>query len=72
VVFPVVYNDKFYKDILDVGELAKLGELQWKLDTFGDPGNTSLKRYIIILSLWVCLPIYNCFSQEFFKRIYMQ
>ena len=26
VVFPVVYNDKFYKDILEVGELAKLGE----------------------------------------------
>lgn len=25
VVFPVVYNDKFYKDILEVGELAKLG-----------------------------------------------
>ena len=25
VVFPVVYNDKFYKDVLDVGELAKLG-----------------------------------------------
>jgi len=24
VVFPVVYNDKFYKDILEVGELAKL------------------------------------------------
>jgi ribosomal protein S18 acetylase RimI-like enzyme len=23
VVFPVVYNDKFYKDILEVGELAK-------------------------------------------------
>ena len=25
VVFPVTYNDKFYKDVLDVGELAKLG-----------------------------------------------
>lgn len=24
VVFPVAYNDKFYRDILDVGELAKL------------------------------------------------
>lgn len=24
VVFPVTYNDKFYKDVLDVGELAKL------------------------------------------------
>ena len=26
VVFPVSYNDKFYKDVLEVGELAKLGE----------------------------------------------
>lgn len=26
VVFPVSYNDKFYKDVLDLGELAKLGE----------------------------------------------
>ncbi len=25
VVFPVSYNDKFYKDILEVGPLAKLG-----------------------------------------------
>lgn len=25
VVFPVTYNDKFYKDVLEVGELAKLG-----------------------------------------------
>ncbi|XP_077985068.1 N-alpha-acetyltransferase 50-like [Glandiceps talaboti] len=24
VVFPVSYNDKFYKDVLEVGELAKL------------------------------------------------
>jgi hypothetical protein len=25
IVFPVSYNDKFYKDVLDVGPLAKLG-----------------------------------------------
>uniref|UniRef100_A0A671W6L6 N-alpha-acetyltransferase 50 n=1 Tax=Sparus aurata TaxID=8175 RepID=A0A671W6L6_SPAAU len=25
VIFPVSYNDKFYKDVLEVGELAKLG-----------------------------------------------
>ena len=25
VVFPVSYNDKFYKDIPDVGPLARLG-----------------------------------------------
>lgn len=24
VVFPVSYNDKFYKDVLEAGELAKL------------------------------------------------
>lgn len=24
VIFPVSYNDKFYKDVLEVGELAKL------------------------------------------------
>jgi len=24
VIFPVSYNDKFYKDVMDVGELAKL------------------------------------------------
>lgn len=27
VVFPVSYNDKFYKDVLDLGELAKLGKI---------------------------------------------
>ena len=26
VVFPVSYNAKFYKDVLELGELAKLGE----------------------------------------------
>lgn len=26
VVFPVSYNDKFYKDVLEAGELAKLGK----------------------------------------------
>ena len=25
VVFPVSYNDKFYKNVLEVGELSKLG-----------------------------------------------
>jgi hypothetical protein len=25
VVFPVSYNEKFYKDVLEAGELAKLG-----------------------------------------------
>ncbi len=26
IVFPVSYNDKFYKDILEIGPLAKLGK----------------------------------------------
>lgn len=26
VVFPVSYNEKFYKDVLEAGELAKLGK----------------------------------------------
>ncbi|CAF1613015.1 unnamed protein product [Didymodactylos carnosus] len=25
-VFPVAYNEKFYKDLLEAGELAKLGK----------------------------------------------
>ena len=28
IVFPVSYNDKFYKDVLDVGSLARLGILK--------------------------------------------
>lgn len=36
VIFPVSYNDKFYKDVLEVGELAKLGE--------GDDLQTSPKK----------------------------
>lgn len=27
VILPVTYNDKFYKDVLDVGDLAKLGNV---------------------------------------------
>lgn len=32
VVFPVSYNDKFYKDVLEAGELAKLGA--FRLSTY--------------------------------------
>ena len=28
VVFPVTYNEKFYQDVLEVGELAKLGSVK--------------------------------------------
>lgn len=31
VVFPVSYNDKFYKDVLELGPLAKLGINQVKI-----------------------------------------
>ena len=27
IVFPVSYNDKFYKDVLENGPLAKLGKI---------------------------------------------
>ncbi len=27
VIFPVSYNDKFYKDVVNAGDLAKLGQL---------------------------------------------
>ena len=30
IIFPVSYNDKFYKDVLEVGQLAKLGNLKEK------------------------------------------
>ena len=31
VVFPVSYNDKFYKDVLQAGELARLGKSKYYL-----------------------------------------
>lgn len=31
VVFPVSYNEKFYKDVLEAGELAKLGKFSYSL-----------------------------------------
>lgn len=31
IVFPVHYNDKFYKDVLELGPLAKLGNPLTKL-----------------------------------------
>jgi len=36
VVFPVSYNDKFYKDILEAGELAKLGKQKSKKNKEND------------------------------------
>lgn len=34
VVFPVSYNDKFYKDVLEAGELAKLGKFSTSNEIF--------------------------------------
>ncbi|KAG8190351.1 hypothetical protein JTE90_022000 [Oedothorax gibbosus] len=52
VVFPVSYNDKFYKDILVAGELAKLayyndivvGAVCCRVDAFDNLKNLSLSN----------------------------
>jgi hypothetical protein len=58
IVFPVSYNDKFYKDILDVGQLAKLayfndivvGAVCCRIDT------TENKRRLYIMTLGCLAP----------------
>jgi len=60
VVFPVSYHDKFYKDVLEAGELAKLayfndivvGAVCCRVDT----GSTGRKLYIMTLG---CLAPYR-------------
>ena len=55
VVFPVVYHDKFYRDVLDAGELAKLayyndivvGAVCCRVDTSAESGERKL--YIMTL-----------------------
>jgi hypothetical protein len=55
VAFPVVYHDKFYKDVLDAGELAKLafyndivvGAVCCRVDVAADTGERKL--YIMTL-----------------------
>ena len=44
VVFPVTYNDKFYKDVLEVGELAKLGK--WKM-TLVIKSDFTINQYLL-------------------------
>ncbi|XP_067939364.1 N-alpha-acetyltransferase 50-like [Watersipora subatra] len=58
VVFPVSYNDKFYKDVLDLGPFAKLAYFQdivvggvcCRID------NTDGKRCLYIMTLGVLAP----------------
>lgn len=62
VVFPVVYHDKFYKDVLEAGELAKLafyndlvvGAVCCRVDTVPETGQRKL--YIMTLG---CLAPYR-------------
>ena len=65
VVFPVVYHDNFYKDVLEAGELAKLafyndivvGAVCCRNDTStSTAGETSKKLYIMTLG---CLAPYR-------------
>jgi ribosomal protein S18 acetylase RimI-like enzyme len=63
VVFPVVYHDKFYKDVLEAGELAKLayyndivvGAVCCRVDTSPEAGGAR-KLYIMTLG---CLKPYR-------------
>merc|ERR1712001_655849 len=62
VVFPVVYHDKFYRDVLDAGDLAKLayyndivvGAVCCRVDTSAESGERKL--YIMTLG---CLAPYR-------------
>ena len=65
VVFPIVYHDKFYKDVLEAGELAKLayyndvvvGAVCCRIDlTTTEDGQTKRKLYIMTLG---CLAPYR-------------
>merc|ERR1712115_223264 len=66
VVFPIVYHDKFYKDVLEAGELAKLayyndvvvGAVCCRIDnTAAEEGKPSKKKlYIMTLG---CLAPYR-------------
>ncbi len=65
VVFPVSYNDKFYKDVLEVGDLAKLafyndivvGAVCCRIQETNEKGSKPSKRlYIMTLG---CLARYR-------------
>merc|ERR1712044_56082 len=63
-VFPIVYHDKFYKDVLEAGELAKLayyndvvvGAVCCRIDnTAGEEGKAG-KRKLYIMTLGCLAP----------------
>jgi N-alpha-acetyltransferase 50 len=70
LVFPVSYNDKFYKDVLDVGPLAKLvyfndivvGGVCCRIDT------TESQRKLYIMTLG-CLAPYRKHGIGYYSKI---
>lgn len=52
VVFPVSYNEKFYKDVLEAGELAKLGA--YMVFFLYNSHDCYIKIFV-----WFCLAYYN-------------
>lgn len=54
VVFPVSYNDKFYKDILEAGELAKLGKITIPLEEY-----FNFRTNLILMICFIFLAYYN-------------
>lgn len=53
IVFPVSYNDKFYKDVLEVGPLAKLG-IFYLLSCFYYDVSLFISNSFLISLLFVC------------------
>lgn len=50
VVFPVIYNDKFYRDVLEAGELAKLGTKALTSD-YSNLASSNLFNQLFVLFL---------------------
>ena len=64
VVFPIVYHDKFYNDVLEAGELAKLayyndvvvGAVCCRVDVSTPEGGGQQKRKLYIMTLGCLAP----------------